>query len=90
MRDLEAFLDIFRCPDSGRPVDLADESLVEQLNAAISAGRLRDYSGTPVDEPIEEALRPAGADYVFPVRGGIPSFILDTRLPLEALEAKAS
>lgn len=80
MVDLEAMLELFQCPQTGQPVERADESTVEQLNRAIDGGELRDFAGNSVRRPIDGALRPRGAEFVYPIRDGIPNFLPGHRL----------
>lgn len=82
MLDLEQSLSLFRCPVTGAPLEPASADSIDELNQKIARGDLRDVSGTPVDDPLEGALRPEGADFVYPVRDGIPNFLIDERLPL--------
>ena len=84
MADLTAMLDVFQCPQTGQPVDLVDESEVAALNEAIRDDHLRDFSGNAVQRPIDGALRPRGADFVYPIRNGIPNFLPGHRLPADA------
>ncbi|MFB6351064.1 MAG: hypothetical protein ABEN55_15680 [Bradymonadaceae bacterium] len=83
MRDLDAALSIFRCPATGRHVTRVDAATVERLNDAVEQGRLETLDGEPVERPLEAALQPEDTDFAYPVRGGIPDFRLDQRVPLE-------
>lgn len=82
MRDLESSLHLFRCPDTGKPVELLDSERLDQLNTAIADGELRTVDGEPVDRPLGAALHPEQTGFVYPVRNGIPDFMQTSRLPL--------
>lgn len=82
MRDLESMLHLFRCPETGQPVELLDSERLDQLNTAIADGELRTVGGEPVDRPLGAALHPYQTDFVYPVRDGIPDFMQTSRLPL--------
>jgi uncharacterized protein YbaR (Trm112 family) len=82
MRDLESILHLFRCPETGQPVELLDSERLDQLNAAIADGRLRTVDGEPVDRPLGAALHPETTGFVYPVRDGIPDFMQASRLPV--------
>ena len=82
MRDLEANLSLFRCPASGRSVERVGAETLRRLNAAIEDGGVETLGGEVVEQSIDDALRPDGEDFVYPVRDGIPDFSLDGRLPV--------
>lgn len=83
MRDLASALAMFRCPATGRPVELIEATTLERLNEAIAGGNLETVRDEIVDEPMEAALRPEEADFVYPVRDGVPDFSLDERIRLD-------
>ena len=81
MVDLDAMIDLFQCPQTGQPVEGADEATIEAINRSIGAGELRDFAGNEVRRTIDGALRPRGAEFVYPIRDGIPNFLPGHRLP---------
>ncbi len=82
MLDLEASISMFRCPETGCPVDLVDPARLRRLNDAIREGTARTLGDQRVERPLEAALRPDGADFVYPVRDGIPDFTPESRIAL--------
>lgn len=87
MIDLDESLSMLRCPETGAALERIDETSLARLNEQIGAGRLCDLSGAPVERRLEDALRPEQRDFVYPVRGGIPNFVLDDRIPLPESES---
>lgn len=65
-------LDIICCPSTHLPLKLMPESLLEQLNARIEAGELRQRDDTPVSEPLEQALMTEDERLAYPIRDDIP------------------
>lgn len=82
MLDLETSLAELRCPETGAALERVDGETLEALNDAVAEDGLRDISGAPVEQVLDDALRPEDADFVYPVRAGIPNFLLEDRIPL--------
>jgi len=64
-------LDIFCCPVTKLPLQLLDSEHLAMLNAAISAGHLRNRAAQHLTEPLSEALVSRDGRLVYPVREGI-------------------
>lgn len=65
-------LDIICCPSTHLPLKLMPESLLDQLNARIEAGELRQRDDTPITEPLEQALMTEDERLAYPIRDDIP------------------
>jgi len=65
-------LDIICCPVTRLPLLVLDAARLDALNAAISAGTLRNNGDALVAEPLTEALISRDSRLVYPVRDGIP------------------
>lgn len=65
-------LEILCCPITRRPLNRADDSLLAQINTAISEGKVRNHGGASVDEALVEALVTADGDLIYPVEDDIP------------------
>jgi uncharacterized protein YbaR (Trm112 family) len=78
-------LEILVCPEDKTPVRLADQALLERLNGAIAAGRLKTRGGSLVEEGIEVGLVREDGLVLYPVRDGIPVMLIDESLPLDGL-----
>ncbi len=79
----EKLLDILACPDNHSPLSLADEQLLAKLNAAISAGKLKNKAGQPVEEPVQGGLVREDRTLLYPIVDGIPVLLIDEALPLD-------
>ncbi|MEM6981073.1 MAG: Trm112 family protein [Planctomycetota bacterium] len=73
-------LPILRCPASGEQLILAEPSLVEEVNAAIGRGDVRDTLDQAVNEPIDGGLMIADGSRIYPIRNGIPTLIIEDAL----------
>ncbi|OYP35979.1 hypothetical protein [Rhodopirellula sp. MGV] len=78
----EKLLKWVRCPITGQNLHPADDSLLTALNEKISAGDLRDRSDQLVGESLQGGLVSENAEYLYPVRGGIPSLVADAAIEL--------
>ena len=79
----EKLLDILACPDNHTSLSLADERLLAKLNEAISAGKLKNKAGQPVEEPVEGGLVREDRTLLYPIVDGIPVLLIDEALPLD-------
>jgi uncharacterized protein YbaR (Trm112 family) len=77
-----ALLQILCCPETHEKLSPADAALVEQINAAVAAGRLRNRAGKPVTEKINGGLVRQDQKYLYPVRGDIPVMLIDEAIAL--------
>jgi uncharacterized protein YbaR (Trm112 family) len=78
-------LDLLVCPDDHSRLHVADPLTVAKLNAAISAGRLKNRSGAVIAGPIDTALVRADGKLAYPVIGEIPHMLVDEAIPLDQL-----
>jgi len=83
-------LEILACPETKEPVRLADESLVQRVNAAIEAGEVSSRDGNAVTRTMEAALVREDGKVLYPVRGGIPIMLIDESIALETLNDDAA
>jgi len=75
-------LEILRCPETQQELTLADEALLEKLNAAVAAGSLVNRGGEAVNEPIDGALVRSGGDVAYPIRDEIPEMLIESGILL--------
>ncbi len=73
---------ILACPESKEPVRLAEPALIERLNAAIRAGRVRNRGGEAVSEPVDGALVREDGRYLYPIRDDIPIMLVEEAIAL--------
>lgn len=78
-------LEILVCPEDKTPVRPADPPLIDKLNAAIRAGRVKNRGGETVEQEVTEGLIRADNQYLYPVRDDIPIMLIDEAIPLEPL-----
>lgn len=73
----EELLSILVCPENKTPVTVADDALVEKLNAGIEAGTVKNRGGETVTERIDGGLVREDGAWLYPVRDDIPIMLID-------------
>jgi len=73
------------CPETHQALREAEEALLAKVNEAIRAGKLNNRSGSPVTEPLTEALIRQDGKILYPVREGIPVLLVDEGILLDQL-----
>ncbi len=68
---------MLRCPKDGSRLNLAQNSLVQRVNQAIERGEVRDRLEQRVSEPIEGGLVGQDSKWLYPIRDGIPTLVVD-------------
>lgn len=76
-------LAILCCPDTKQNVTLADDSLIQKLNAAIGRSELKNKAKKNVTEKLDGGLIRADNKILYPVREDIPVMLIDEGIPLE-------
>jgi len=76
-------LDLVRCPQDGQALTLAPPTLIAQWNAKIQAGQVCNLADNSVDEPMEQALMTADGARLYPIRGGIPTLVVDEAIAVQ-------
>jgi uncharacterized protein YbaR (Trm112 family) len=79
-------LAILVCPDTRRPLRLADDQLLDRLNEAIAAGRVSNRGGQPVGQPLAAGLVREDGGVVYPIVDEIPVLLVDEAIPLDQIE----
>lgn len=79
-------IDILRCPADGSEMVAATVEIVHNVNAAIRAGRIQNYAGQLITEPIEGGLIRAAGDLLYPIVRGIPVLLRDEAINIESLK----
>jgi len=75
-------LKLLCCPETHQPLTAATESIVQELNQAIQAGRVKSKNGKEVLEKIEGGLVRADGKVLYPIRHNIPVMLVDESIPL--------
>lgn len=78
----QELLDILCCPETHQSLQVAEETLVADLNSRMKAGKLHNRAGKPVGEEIESGLIRQDRKCLYPVRAGIPIMLIDEAIPL--------
>jgi len=76
---------IMVCPETHQPLTVADEAMVQKVNAAIASGTLKNRDGEAVSEAIEAGLIREDGAYLYMVREGIPVMLIGEAILLAAL-----
>jgi len=76
-------LAILCCPETKQPVTMADQSLVDKLNAAVARGSLKNKGEKRVSEPLDGGLVRADLTILYPIRENIPIMLIEEAIPLE-------
>ena len=85
----DQLLAILRCPRDQSPLRPAETEMVDQVNAAIRAGRIRNQAGRLVERQIGGGLVRAGGDLLYPIVDRIPVMLYDEAIPLNQLGSLA-
>ena len=80
-------LPILRCPENRTPLVLAEDALLDEINAAIRAGHLVDRVGRRVEQTIDSGLVRSEGDVLYPIVGQIPVLLVDESIALSELRA---
>ena len=75
-------LDILVCPETKQSLRVADATVLETLNASITAGSVTNRGGEAVTVKVSEALIREDGDVLYPVRDDIPIMLIDESIPL--------
>ncbi|MEM8815409.1 MAG: Trm112 family protein [Pseudomonadota bacterium] len=68
----KSLLTILRCPVTHKGLSLLKRDALEELNASIGKGEIRNRDGDAVVEPLTEALITDDGKLMYPVTDGIP------------------
>ena len=78
----EDLLKILACPDTHQPLAMAEEAVLEKLNAAIEAGECTNVAGQKVETSLEAGLVREDGKIVYPIRDTIPVLLVDEGIPV--------
>ncbi len=78
-------LAILCCPETKQEVSLADTTLIEKLNEAVSQGTLYNKAKKTVIEKLDGGLIRADRMILYPIREDIPVMLIEEGIPLEQL-----
>ena len=75
-------VEILVCPETRRPVRVANADELARVNAGVRDGSLRNRAGARVERELTEALMRDDGRVLFPVDDGIPSMLIEESIPL--------
>ena len=78
-------LSILKCPVTGSPLQLAEDQLVSKVNSAIDEERARDRLEQKVQEQVEGGLTTDEQAWMYPIRDGIPTLVLEEAIDLNSI-----
>jgi len=81
----QELLDILVCPENKTPVKMVGADVLERVNGAITAGRLKNRGGAKVEETIDGGLLRADGKILYPVRDDIPNMLMDEAIPMDQI-----
>lgn len=78
-------LAILCCPETKQAVSLAEESLIQKLNAAVARGEVANAGKRPVSAKLDAGLIRADRKILYPIRDNIPVMLIEEGIPLEQI-----
>jgi uncharacterized protein YbaR (Trm112 family) len=78
-------LKILVCPEDRTPVALADETLVQKVNSAIAAGRVKNRKGAKMESAIDGGLVRKDGTCMYPIINGLPMMVIGEAIALGEL-----
>jgi len=82
----DELLRILICPDNGSRLTRGEQGLVDRLNQAITAKRLKNKAGRSLEAPLSGVLVREDQTVVYPIVDDIPLMLADEAIPLAQLE----
>jgi len=83
-------LSLLRCPATQSHLQIADEALLENINAAIAAGKIQSRVMETLTRPLDSGLVNADGSLLLPVYENIPDMNPDDAIALEQLERETT
>ncbi len=79
----QELLDILCCPETKEDLSIADQALIDRINAKISSGGIKNRAGQVVKEKIDSGLIRKDGKFIYPIREDIPIMLIDEALPAD-------
>ena len=80
-------LSILACPETKKDLTVVEDSVIERLNAAIEAGKVRNKAQQRVTEVVSGGLyREGDQSCMYPVRQNIPILLVDELILLDCIQ----
>lgn len=81
----DEILSILVCPASKQSLQLLSDSQCENINKAISSGRVKTVAGTAVDLALESGLLREDKQVVYAIRNDIPVLLAEEGLRVDEI-----
>jgi len=78
-------LEILCCPETKEDVFLANDELINKINALITEKKVNERSGEIVKEKIDGGLLRADKKYLYPIREDIPIMLIENAIDLAGI-----
>jgi len=78
-------LELLVCPENHTALREAEPALVERVNQAIQARRLKNRAGRVVEQAIQGGLVRQDGTLLYPIIDDIPVLLIEEAIPLEQL-----
>lgn len=75
-------LAILACPESHQTLAELEDPALQDLNAKIASGGLKNVAGATVSETLEGGLLREDQSIVYPIRDGIPVLLVEEGIQL--------
>lgn len=79
-------LHLLICPQDRTRLEPAPAELVDQVNQAIVAGKVKNQGGQEVSQPIEAGLVREDRAVLYPIFDGIPALLVDEAILIQDIE----
>lgn len=79
-------LEILACPETKEPIHVAEQALVDEVNARIERGELTNRGGSKVERKIDGGLVREDRRYLYPIEDEIPIMLIDEAISLEGFD----
>ena len=82
----EKFIKILACPETKKPLALAQPDLVDKVNASIERGTVVNKGGEKVTKKIDGGLVwRESPERLYPIRNDTPVLLIDEAIPLRGI-----
>ncbi len=79
-------LSLIVCPENHTKLAPAEPELIDRVNRAIAAGRVRNRAGQKVANSLEAGLVREDRTLLYPIVDDIPALLIDEAIALDQLE----
>lgn len=77
--------DAFECPLTGKPLQLADDAMVQKINDLIQNRTLMNADGNLIEKPVQGGWYSEQARRFYPIRDSIICLIVEQAFDLDSL-----